>query len=116
MTEQAEFHKYIEGLVRRLETIPQDEGECESPVTEVVRSRTGASGDSSKRGKDTLTMSNLVETLDDLFTAAKRIELLVFNDPRGIEDTPCTGEYGGDIHPLVHDNDGGAWGPELGGV
>lgn len=85
MTEQAEFRKYIAGLVRRLEKIPPEGEERESPMTEVIRSRAGTSGDNSKRGKDTLTMSNLVGTLDDLFTAAKRIELPVFDgtDPRG---------------------------------
>ncbi|KAJ1382239.1 Retrovirus-related Pol polyprotein from transposon 297 family [Sesbania bispinosa] len=85
MTKQADFCKYILGLVGRLETILQDEEERESPMTEVVRSRTGASRDNIKRGKDTLTMSNLVGTLDDLFTAAKRVELSAFDgtDPGG---------------------------------
>ncbi|KAJ1415057.1 ATP-dependent RNA helicase HrpA [Sesbania bispinosa] len=36
MTKQAEFHKYIAGLVRRLEKIPPEGEERESPMTEVV--------------------------------------------------------------------------------
>ncbi|KAJ1377482.1 hypothetical protein SESBI_48849 [Sesbania bispinosa] len=46
---------------------------------------TGVSEDNSKQGKDTLTMSNLIRTLDDLFTTAKRVELLMFDgmDPGG---------------------------------
>ncbi|KAJ1381960.1 hypothetical protein SESBI_44694 [Sesbania bispinosa] len=36
MTEQAEFRKYIAGLVRRLEKIPPEGEECESPMTEVM--------------------------------------------------------------------------------
>ncbi|KAJ1441380.1 Aspartic peptidase domain superfamily [Sesbania bispinosa] len=50
MTEQAEFRKYIAGLVRRLEKIPPEGEERESPMTEVMRSRAGTSGDNSKRG------------------------------------------------------------------
>ncbi|KAJ1389322.1 hypothetical protein SESBI_38384 [Sesbania bispinosa] len=71
LKEQDEFRKYITGLVQRSEKTSPNEEELGSLTLSPSTTLKTLTGESGGHDKGAFTMSNLVGTLDDLFSAEK---------------------------------------------